>query len=104
MRRAAAGPPGPPITVTTTTWGPLEVALLRRSLAGLADRIERCGHCARTLLIGERVYEYGTGEIRCELCRPRERRSPADSHTVHGPEFGHSIRVLDLSDPALSRR
>jgi hypothetical protein len=79
--------------------GALEVALLRRSLAGLADRIERCGRCARTLLIGERVYDYGSGEIRCELCRLREHRAPEDSHTVHGPEFGHSIRVIDRRIP-----
>jgi hypothetical protein len=75
--------------------GALEVALLRRSLAGLADHIERCGQCARTLLIGERLYEYGSGETRCELCRAREGTAPAHSHTVHGPEFGHSIRVID---------
>ncbi len=87
--------PGSPDHGDHDDMGALEVALLRRSLAGLADRVERCGHCARTLLLGERVYEYGSGEIRCELCRPRERRSPADSHTVHGPEFGHSIRVID---------
>lgn len=79
--------------------GALEVALLHRSLAGLTERIERCGRCARTLLIGERVYEYGAGEIRCELCRARERSAPADSHTVHGPELGHSIRVIDRRTP-----
>jgi hypothetical protein len=79
--------------------GALEVALLRRSLAGLADRIERCGRCARTMLIGERVYEYGSGEIRCALCRDGERHAPSDSHTVHGPEFGHSIRVIDRRNP-----
>ena len=79
--------------------GALEVALLRRSLAGVANRVERCGHCARTMLIGERVYEYGSGEIRCALCRDSERRSPEHSHTVHGPEFGHSIRVIDRRTP-----
>jgi LSD1 subclass zinc finger protein len=79
--------------------GALEVALLRRSLAGLSNQIERCGHCARTMLIGERVYEYGSGEIRCALCRDGERQAPADSHTVHGPEFGHSIRVIDRRTP-----
>jgi hypothetical protein len=79
--------------------GALEVALLRRSLAGLADRIERCGRCARTMLLGERVYEYSSGEIRCALCRDGERQAPADSHTVHGAEFGHSIRVIDRRNP-----
>jgi hypothetical protein len=75
--------------------GALELALLRRSLAGLADRSERCGACARTLLLGERVYEYASGAVRCELCRDGERQAPAQSHRVHGPEFGHSIRVID---------
>jgi hypothetical protein len=75
--------------------GALEVALLRRSLAGVDDRIERCGRCDRTMLLGERVYEYASGAVRCELCRDGERQSPAQSHRVHGPEFGHSIRVLD---------
>jgi hypothetical protein len=95
-RRRAHGSPDPG---EQSDMGALEVALLRRSLAGLADQIERCGRCARTLLFGERVYEYGSGEIRCELCRARERSTPADSHTVHGPEFGHSIRVIDRRIP-----
>jgi hypothetical protein len=75
--------------------GALELALLRRSLVGLTDRLERCGACERTLLLGERVYEYASGAVRCALCSERERQAPADSHTVHGPEFGHSIRVID---------
>jgi hypothetical protein len=73
----------------------LELALLRRSLAGLSREAERCGHCQRTMLIGEQVYEYPSGELRCELCRKRERTAPAESRTVHGPAFGHSIRVID---------
>jgi recombinational DNA repair protein (RecF pathway) len=73
----------------------LELALLRRSVAGLADDCERCGSCHRTLLVGERVYEYASGRAVCALCRNRERAVPADTHTVHGPEFGHTIRVLD---------
>ena len=75
--------------------GALETALLRRSLAGLADQIARCGRCHRTMLLGERVYEYATGAVRCELCRDRERQQPEDSHLVHSPEMGHSIRVVD---------
>jgi hypothetical protein len=75
--------------------GALELALMRRSLAGRADQAERCGCCGRTMLVGERVWEYATGTVRCALCRERERQTPAQSHTVHGPEFGHSIRVID---------
>ena len=73
----------------------LELALMRRSLAGLGATVERCGHCARTMLIGEVVYEYPSGEGLCALCREREHTTPADEHRVHGPEFGHTIRVLD---------
>lgn len=73
----------------------LETALLRRSLAGISADSERCGRCTRTLLIGERVYEYASSGIRCELCRLLEQRPHDDTHTVHGPEFGHTIRVLD---------
>jgi hypothetical protein len=79
--------------------GVLELALLRRSLAGVQDRTERCGRCERTMLIGERVYEYTSGAIRCELCRDHERQAPAQSHTVHSREFGHSIRVIDRRIP-----
>jgi hypothetical protein len=73
----------------------LELALLRRSLAGLSHESDRCGACARTMLIGERVYEYESGRVLCELCRDRDRHDPADSHTLHGPAFGHTVRVLD---------
>ncbi len=73
----------------------LELWLMRRSLAGLADTIERCGRCRRTLLIGERVYEYASGRLLCGLCTDREHGDPADSHLVHGHEFGHTIKVLD---------
>lgn len=73
----------------------LELALMRRSLAGLAESIERCGRCHRTMLIGERVYEYASGRAVCALCRDRERAAPEQTHLVHGPEFGHTIRVVD---------
>jgi hypothetical protein len=73
----------------------LELALLRRSLGGLAAAVEHCDGCQRAMLIGERVYDYENGEVRCSLCRNRERRSPAASHTVHTAAHGHSIRVLD---------
>ena len=73
----------------------LELALMRRSLAGLADTIERCDGCGRTMLVGEVVYEYASGRAACALCRDRERSDLADERRVHGPEFGHTIRVLD---------
>jgi hypothetical protein len=73
----------------------LEEALLRRSLQGLAAECERCERCRRSLLVGEKVYELASGTAVCELCVGRERTAPSHSHTVHGPEFGHTMRILD---------
>ena len=73
----------------------LELALLRRSLGDIAGTVEHCGGCQRAMLIGERVYEYEAGEVRCALCRDRERRNPADSHIIHTAAHGNSIRILD---------
>jgi hypothetical protein len=73
----------------------LELALLRRGLSGASHTIERCGCCHRTLLLGERVYADASGALRCELCRALGGGDVGDGHTVHGPEFGHTIRVLD---------
>ncbi len=74
----------------------LELALLRRGLdERLAGRAERCTSCHRTPLIGERIYEYPSGTVACELCRRRQRAVPLRSHVVHGPEFGHTMRITD---------
>jgi hypothetical protein len=80
----------------------LELALLRR---GLDERIagsrsQCCSHCHRTPLIGERIYEYDSGAIACELCRRRKRAVPHGSHVVHGPEFGHTMRITDQRQAA----
>jgi hypothetical protein len=45
--------------------------------------------------VGERVYVYQTGVIACELCRQRQRENPLGTRTVHGPEFGHTMRITD---------
>jgi hypothetical protein len=72
----------------------LELALLRRGVdARMADR-EQCARCKRTPLIGERVYEYERSIV-CAVCRPALRQAPQGSRMVHGPEWGHSIRVTD---------
>jgi hypothetical protein len=86
------------LTTRQTTVGDtpeLELALLRRSLADLADECERCSRCSRSLLIGERVYDYPGGHVACELCRVRERAEPEDMRIVHGPAFGHTLRIID---------
>lgn len=73
----------------------LELALMKRGLDSLTASCLRCGQCRRSLLVGEQVYLYESGAARCELCRARERGAPSDSHTVHGPEFGHTLRIID---------
>ena len=73
----------------------LELALLRRGLDERLAGSERCTCCHRTPLVGERVYVYGSGTIACELCRPAQRRAPLRARLVHGPEFGHTMRIID---------
>jgi hypothetical protein len=73
----------------------LELALLRRGVGELEAERERCGRCQRTPLFGERVYVYSSGAIACELCRPFQREDPIVSRIVHGPEFGHTMRISD---------
>jgi hypothetical protein len=46
-------------------------------------------------LVGERVYVYASGTIACELCRGDQRCAPQDARIVHGPEFGHTMRIID---------
>ena len=73
----------------------LELALLRRGLDERLAGSERCTCCNRTPLVGERVYVYQSGVIACELCRERQHESPLRTRTVHGPEFGHTMRITD---------
>ena len=73
----------------------LELELLRRSVDALAAGCERCAQCRRTPLIGERVYVYETGTVRCELCRAMNRQRPVASRLVHGPEYGVTMRITD---------
>jgi hypothetical protein len=73
----------------------LELALLRRGVDGISSECERCARCQRTPLIGERVYAYSSGTVLCELCKPLHDESPVESRLVHGPEFGHTMRITD---------
>jgi hypothetical protein len=73
----------------------LELALLRRGVDELSAERERCTECGRTPLIGERVYSYSSGATLCELCKRGWREAPEQSHVVHGPEFGHTMRLTD---------
>jgi hypothetical protein len=73
----------------------LELALLRRGVDALAAGCERCSCCHRSPLIGERVYVYSSNAVRCELCRAIDDERPLASRIVHGPEFGHTMRIRD---------
>lgn len=73
----------------------LELALLRRGLDDIAADCERCRRCHRSPLLGERVYVYEDEAILCELCRALNRETPISSRIVHGPEFGHTMRITD---------
>ena len=73
----------------------LELALLRRGLDERLAGSERCTCCHRTPLVGERVYIYASGMVACELCRAGQRDVPLKDRIVHGPEFGHTMRIID---------
>jgi hypothetical protein len=73
----------------------LERALLRRGVDELTAGCERCEHCGRTPLIGERFYVYDSGAVRCELCLGLRQELPRVARIMHGPEFGHTMRITD---------
>jgi len=75
----------------------LELALLRRGVDQRVAGRERCSRCHRGPLIGERVYVYRHGAILCELCRALHVEAPLQSRLVHGPAFGHTLRLLEQS-------
>jgi hypothetical protein len=73
----------------------LELALLRRGLDERLAGSERCSCCNRTPLVGEQVYVFASEVIACALCRGSQHGSPLRIRTVHGPEFGHTMRITD---------
>lgn len=73
----------------------LERALLRRGMTERTAKRQACGRCCRTPLVGERVYVASSGVMLCALCQSREADPPPSSTLVHGPEFGHTLRLLD---------
>jgi hypothetical protein len=75
--------------------GRLELAILREGVGRRNAGQERCGGCHRTPLVGETVYVDGHGAVYCELCRALERDPPRESRLVHGPEFGHTMKLTD---------
>jgi hypothetical protein len=73
----------------------LELELLRRGVDQRVAGSVRCERCRRTPLIGERVYVYESEAILCELCRALEHNAPLGSRMIHGPAFGHTMRITD---------
>ena len=73
----------------------LELALLRTGVDERTAEDERCRHCRRTPLIGEHVYFDEQGTMLCELCRLLDGEEPLRARLVHGPAFGHTIRITD---------
>jgi hypothetical protein len=71
----------------------LERALLRRGMDERSAKREVCALCRRSPLVGERVYLAESGTMLCELCRPRELELGDRCFTIHGPEFGHTLKV-----------
>ena len=51
----------------------------------------QCADCHRTPLVGELVYRYVGGKLRCELCRPLRKEQPVSSELVHGPEHERCV-------------
>jgi hypothetical protein len=59
------------------------------------DVREDCSSCRRTMLVGEPVHVYQGERLVCDMCRSSERTSPILVRHVHGPAFGHTIRIID---------
>lgn len=73
----------------------LELALLDRGVSERAATRKACARCHRTPLVGERVYLREGGVMLCELCHSREGAPPVHSSLVHGPEFGHTLKLRE---------
>jgi hypothetical protein len=73
----------------------LELAILRQGVGRRDAGQERCSGCNRTPLVGEKVYVSGQGAVFCELCRALEPDPRRQSRVVHGPEFGHTMKLTD---------
>jgi hypothetical protein len=73
----------------------LQVALVRRAVNHRDAVRERCRTCRRTPLVGERVYFDQGGTVYCELCRALDPEPALRSRVMHGPEFGHTMRLTD---------
>jgi hypothetical protein len=69
-----------------------EVSLVGPSLRALAARRQRCEHCRRTPLVGERIFFYGERMV-CALCRHLRREPPGREDIVHAGERGRTVKA-----------
>jgi hypothetical protein len=72
----------------------LELALLRQGVQRRDATQERCSHCHRTPLAGERIYLSAAGPVLCALCCPQGEDRLLRSQRVRGAVVGPGIRVL----------
>lgn len=70
----------------------LSALLLRKSVGSLKSNQERCGHCDRTPLAGERLHEMDGGRMLCDLCLMALPEN--DRHTVRSERVRASERRL----------
>jgi hypothetical protein len=71
----------------------LERLLLRRGVGALTADRHSCADCGRTPLVGERIHQYASDELVCELCRPLRSEAPTGSDCVRHFEHGHTVRI-----------
>lgn len=68
---------------------------MRRGVGSVTERRETCHECGRTPLVGERVHLFRGAQMLCELCKAMRGEEPESSRLVHGPAFGHAVRITD---------
>ena len=71
----------------------LEQHFVRKSVDALAAERDRCDHCGRTPLTGERVHHYEGGQLLCELCKALCRDRPVRDELVRHSEHGLAVRL-----------
>ncbi len=73
----------------------LELALLRRGVDDLAAGASAVSAAAARRWSESACTSTARAAVLCELCRIADARSPARTPIVHGPEFGHTMRITD---------
>jgi hypothetical protein len=61
-------------------------------MRALAARSQRCAHCRRTPLVGERIFFYGERMV-CALCRHLRREPPGREEMVGVGERNRAVKA-----------